>query len=180
MSLSTSGTQLSPTKVARSRTNKVARMAREIVSLVERIDGPVPLNRIDEHVSGFRAPSGPSWSYCIPHNTGEVVIWNGMTKAGGEALRHVLDERKVALQLVSALCYVFEDVRLLDPAWQPVVLLPVRAANIDGPHWAFRVPPALVTEMISRGASDNRYRQLIPGQVGFTPDRFWGFELGVP
>jgi hypothetical protein len=159
-------------KVIRPRTSKVARMAREIVSLVERIDGPVPLNRIDEHVSGFRAPHGPSWSYFMRHSAGEAVLWDGMTKAGYKALRHVLNEREVALQLVNALPYIFENVRLIDPDWQPVLLLPVRAANINGPHWAFRVPPALAPQMMLRLASDDRYRPLIPRQVGSTADRF--------
>jgi hypothetical protein len=176
MSLSSSRTQLSPAKVTRSRTSKVARMAREIVNLVERTDGPVPLNRIDEQVVGFREPCGPNWSNSIPHNTGEVVIWNGMTKPGAEALRYVLDKRQVALQFVNVLPYVFEDVRLLDPAWQPVVLLPVRAANIDGPHWAFRVPAEMAPQMALRLARDDRYRPLTPKRVGFTADRFSGFE----
>ena len=125
-------------------------MAREIVSLVERIDGPAPLNRIDQHVSGFRALHGPSWSYFMRHSAGEAVLWDGMTEAGYKALRHVLNEREVALQLVNALPYIFENVRLIDPDWQPVLLLPVRAANINGPHWAFRVPPALAPQMMLR------------------------------
>jgi len=125
-------------------------MAREIVSLVERIDGPAPLNRIDQHVSGFRALHGPSWSYFMRHSAGEAVLWDGMTEAGYKALRHVLNEREVALQLVNALPYIFENVRLIDPDWQPVLLLPVRAANINGPLWAFRVPPALAPQMMLR------------------------------
>jgi hypothetical protein len=162
-------------KVIRPRTSKVARMAREIVSLVERIDGPVPLNRIDEHVSGFRAPHGPSWSYFMRHSAGEAVLWDGMTEAGYKALRHVLNERKVALQFVNALPYFFEDVRLTDPAWQPVVLLPMRAANVDGPNWAFRVPPAVAHRFMSGPGADGRHRPLIPRQVGLTADRCWGF-----
>jgi hypothetical protein len=180
MSLSSSNPQASAAKVARSRTSNVGRIAKEIVDLVERTDGPVPLNRIDEQVVGFRAPCAPNWSYSIPHNTGEVVIWNGMTKPGAEALRYVLDKRQVALQLVNVLPYVFEDVRLLDPAWQPVVLLPKRAANFDGPLWLFRVPPALAPQMALRVARDDRYRPLTPKRVGFTADCFWGFEEMVP
>jgi hypothetical protein len=166
MSLSSSKSQPS-VKLTRSRVSKVARMAREIVDLVERTDGPVPLNRIDEHVSGFRAPHGPSWSYYMQH--GESVLWNGMTATGCKALRHVLNGREVALQIVNALPYVLENVRLLDSNWQPIVLLPVRAANIDGPCWAFRVPPALAPQIC---AGDTRYRLLIPRPVGFTADRF--------
>lgn len=171
MSHSSSNPQLSA-KVTRSHTSKVARIAREIVDLVERTDGPVPLNRLDEQVSGFRAPCRPNWSYFVRHDAGEAILWNGMTEAGYKALRHVLNERKVALQIVNALPYAFENVRLLDPNWQPVILLPVRAANIDGPNWTFRVPPALAPQMMSRVADDARYRPLIPRQVGSTADRF--------
>jgi hypothetical protein len=174
MSLSNSIQQASAAKVTRSHASEVARIVRAIVDLVEGADGPVTLNRFDEQVMGFRAPGGPSWSYSIQHRTGEEVIWNGMTKAGNDALRHVLNERKVALQFVNALLYFLEDVRLLDPAWQPVVLLPVRAANIDGPLWSFRVPPALAAEALMHVAGDDRYRPLIPQQVGFTADHFFG------
>lgn len=175
MSFSRSKPQPSTSKVTRSRTSKVARIANEIVDLVERADGPVPLNKLDEHVRGFRAPYGPSWSYFIRHNAGEAIIWNGMTRAGNKALRQVLNDREVALQLVNALPYVAENVRLLDPDWQPAVLLPVRAANIDGPHWAFRVPPALAPKMMAGWAGDARYRSLTPRQIGFTADRFCAF-----
>jgi hypothetical protein len=98
-----------------------------------------------------------------------------MTKSGYKALRQVLNGREVALQFVTAIPYFLEGVSLTDPNWQPVVLLPMRAANIDGPLWAFRVPPALAPQMILRAAGDPRYRLLNPGQVGRTADRFWGF-----
>jgi hypothetical protein len=183
MSRSNSNPQPSTAKVARSRRNRVARIAREIVDLVERTDGPVPLNRIDEQVGGFSARSSESrrsYSYFIRHNTGEVVIWNGLTKAGCDALQCVLHERKVALQFVNVIPYLFENVRLLDPDWQPVVLLPVRAANIDGPKWAFRLPPALVDPFMTGLGADGRYRPLVPQQVGSTADRCWDVELAGP
>jgi hypothetical protein len=172
MSLSSSNPQASAPKVTRSRTSKVARIAREIVDLVERTDGPVPLNRIDDQVSGFRALHGRSWSYFMRRNPGEAVFWNGMTKAGYMALRQVLNGREVALQLVNTLPYLIENVRLLDPDWQPAVLLPVRAANINGPYWAFRVPPAMAPQMMSGWAGDDRYRPLIPQPVRVTADDF--------
>jgi hypothetical protein len=171
MSLSSSKSQPS-VKVTRSRTSKVARIAKEIVDLVERTDGPVPLNRVDEEVSDFRASPGPSWEFFVRRNTGEVILWNGMTEEGCVALRQVLNERKVALQRVNALPYIIENVRLLDPNWQPVVLLPVRAANIDGVSWAFRVPPAMASQVMQRLAGDARYRPLIPRPVRATADDF--------
>jgi hypothetical protein len=177
MHFNNSNAQPSPANVTRShgaKNSRVARIADAIVDLVKRTDGPVPFNRIDEQVPGFRAPPGPSWSYFIRHNTGEVIIWNGMTKAGNEALRHVLRERKVALQFVNVFPYIFENVRLLDPAWQPIVLLPMRAANIDGPNWAFRVPPAAVHPFLSRPGADGRHRALQPQAGCFTADRFFG------
>jgi hypothetical protein len=157
---------------ARSRTSKVARIAKEIVDLVERTNGPVPLNRIDEHVSGFRAPHGPSWSYLIRHSAGDAVLWDGMTEAGYKALRLVLNEREVALQLVNALPYVFENVRLIDPDWQPAVLLPARAANIDGPNWAFRVPPALASQFLLGLDANGRHRRLEPQEGCSNADIF--------
>jgi hypothetical protein len=183
MSLSNSNPQASTTSVARSRRNKVARIVKEIVDLVESTDGPVPLNRIDDQVRGFSARCSRSrrrYEYFMRHNSGEVIIWNGLTKAGRDALQCVLYERKVALQFVNVIPYVFENVRLLDPDWQPVVLLPVRAANIDGPKWAFRLPPALVHRFLSGPGADGRHRLLVPQQVGSTEDRCWGYEIGGP
>jgi len=118
MNSNNSNTNASVAKVTRShraKNSKVARIADAIVDLVKRTDGPVPLNRIDDQVPGFRAPCGPSWCYFIRHNTGEVIIWNGMTKAGYKALRHVLHERKVALQFVNVIPYVLEDVACSTP-----------------------------------------------------------------
>jgi hypothetical protein len=178
MNSNNSNTNASVAKVTRShraKNSKVARIAKEIVDLVERTDGPVPLNRIDEQVQGFRATSGPSWSYFLQLSTGEAVIWDGMTEAGYKALRRVLNKRQVALQVVNVLPYVIEGVRVLDPNWQPVVLLPIRAANIDGPNWAFRVSPALAPQMMLRVAADARYRPLVPQQVDLTADRFCSF-----
>ena len=178
MSLSSSNPQPWVVTVARSRRNKVARIVKEIVDLVESTDGPVPLNRIDDQVRGFsarRSGSRRRYEYFMRLNVGEVIIWNGLTKAGCDALRCVLYERKVALQLVNVIPYFLEDVRLLDPDWQPVVLLPVRAANIDGPKWSFRVPPALAHQFMLGVAGDDRYRSLIPRQVGSTADQFGDF-----
>ena len=174
MLLTNSDNHSSTGKVTRSLSSNVARIAREIVDLVEKINGPVPLNRIDEQVRGFRAPHGPSWSYFIRHAAGEAVIWNGMTDEGCTALRHVLNNRQVALQFVNPLPYVLEDVRLIDPTWQPVVLLPVRAANIEGPNWAFRVPPAAAHPFISGPGADGRHRLLVPATDCSTADRCWG------
>jgi hypothetical protein len=175
MNSNTSNTQASAATVAGShgaKKSEVARIAADIVDLVKRTNGPVPLNRIDAQVQGFRANSGPSWSYFIQLSTGEAVIWDGMTEAGYKALRRVLNERQVALQVVNVLPYVIEDVRLLDPAWQPIVLLPIWAANVDGPNWAFRVTPALAGDFVSGPQADGRHRLLQPKASCFTADRF--------
>jgi hypothetical protein len=90
MHFNKSNTLASQTKVTRSHraTNReVAGITAEIVDLVDRTNGPVPLNRLDDQVPGFSAPDGPSWSYSRQLSTGEAVIWDGMTDAGYKALR---------------------------------------------------------------------------------------------
>ena len=172
MNCKNSNPNASAAKVTRShgaKNSRVARIADAIVDLVKRTDGPVPFNRIDEQVPGFRAPPGPSWSYFIRHNTGEAVIWNGMTKAGYEALRRVLNERRVALQFVTVLPYLLEGLVITDPEWQPVVFLPVRAANIDGPNWSQRVSPTARQWMLGP-AGKGRYRPLAAQPIRFTAD----------
>jgi hypothetical protein len=164
------GSRVLPARISKT----AARIADAIVDLVDRSEGPVPLNKIDEQVPGFIASRSKAWSYFIQRTSGDAVIWNGMSKAGYEAFQHVLTSREVALQHVNVMPYFFEGVRLLDPAWQPVVLLPIRAANIDGPLWAFRVPPAMARQFMFGPGADGRYRSLIPRAGCFTADHFFG------
>ena len=87
------------------RTNKqiekqANRIADAIVDLVERTDGPVTLAQINREIPGFGTGEDPSWAYHINHEGGVGIIWDGMTKAGTEALRKVIRGRRVAVQLV--------------------------------------------------------------------------------
>jgi hypothetical protein len=171
MSVSSSNPHASVGKVSGSHTRKVARIADKIVDLVERTDGPVLLNEIQKRVPDFKAPPGPNWCYFIRHNGGETVIWNGMTEAGHDALRRVLNERRVALQCVTVLPYLYEGLVITDPEWQPVVLLPVRAANIDGQNWAERVSPTARYWMLGP-AGTGRFRPRLSQPIRFTADQF--------
>jgi hypothetical protein len=91
-----------------------------------------------------------------------------MTEAGLEALKRVMDGRKVAVQFVSMLPYLMEGRFLTDDDWQPIVLIPARAANLRGPKWLMRGSEVLASMALER--SD--WRPLTPGAVGATADRF--------
>ena len=78
-------------------------MADAIVDLVGRTDGPVTLGEIDRKIPGFAANEPPSWNYYFELDDREVVIWDGMTKAGFLALRKVIRGRRVAVQFVNVL-----------------------------------------------------------------------------
>lgn len=176
MSLSNSNPQASTAKAPRSVvlsnrvTKKVARMAGAIVDLVERTDGPVLLHEIDQEVPGFKATGAPGYVYFIEYEGKETAYWEGMTKAGLEALRHVLNDRRVAVQYVNRFPYFFDGVEVDDENWQPVALLPVRAANIDTPRWAMRISPKAREMMLVMGGA--KYRPLTPEPVRFTADQF--------
>ena len=73
MSLNTSTAQASRATVTRSQDRKVARIANEIVHLVERTDGPVLLHEIGEDVPGFKAPGTEGYIYFISFNGKETV-----------------------------------------------------------------------------------------------------------
>jgi hypothetical protein len=170
MSLSSSRTQLSPAKVARSRTSKVARIAKEIVDLVERTNGPVLLHRLDQEVPGFKANGPRGYNYFITNDSKEVIYWQGMTKPGLDALRSVLSSRRVAVQYVSGLLYFLDGVQVEADAWEPIALLPARAANIDTPKWAIRASPAARAKALN--LDPTVFRPLTPKSVRSTADDF--------
>ena len=150
-------------------------IADAIVELVERTDGPVTLVRIDREVPGFAKKEPPSWEYVIEHGGGETLIWDGMTEAGLAALRKVMSGRMVAVQYLSnPILYFLEANYPRSENWIPVVLLPVRAANLDTPNWRMRGSEQLVAHFMrlaaERGAGG--YRRLTPSAVRITADRF--------
>lgn len=153
---------------------EVERIANEIVDLVERTDGPVLLNEVDEIVRGFSKPRGPSYSYFASKNGREVTFWYNMTYAGQKALQHVLETRRVAVQLVNQLPYFLEGVRFCDDTWQPIVLLPLRAANLETPNFNVRLTANLQKAYLEHVRATRRvgYRPLAPLPVRFTADRF--------
>jgi hypothetical protein len=63
-----------------------------------------------------------------------------MTEAGGKALRKVTKERMVAVQFVNVLPYLIDGCVETAENWQPVVLLPAKAANIAAPIGLLRFP----------------------------------------
>jgi hypothetical protein len=149
---------------------KVARIAKEIVDLVQRTDGPVLLHEIGREIPGFKAsgPNGYIHFTCVAGK--ETVYWASMTKAGVEALRCVLNERRVAVQCLNRLPYWLDGIEINDDNWQPIALLPVRAANIDTPRWAVRVSPEVREGAVRLG--NGKFRPLTPQPTRFTADRF--------
>jgi hypothetical protein len=150
------------------------RIADAIVDLVEQRSGPVLFNELNENVSGFSAPHEPFYEYYVSHGQNETLIWDGMTEAGYKALRNVLNSRRVAIQHVSILPYLMADVVSGDERWQPFVLMPARAANIDTPNWAMRVSPEAQEVLMTRAAAAGHtgYRPRSPFPVRFTADQF--------
>jgi hypothetical protein len=154
--------------------NEATRIADAIVGLVERTDGPVTLAQIQREIAGFAAETAPMWEYVIEHGAKEVVIWDGMTGAGLAALMKVMSGRRVAVQLVSEWPYLLEDLLLDQPHWQPVVLLPAKAANLDTARWLMRTTMAGRDRLLgtARTKRKRRYLPLNPGAVRFDADQF--------
>jgi hypothetical protein len=162
-----------------SNQNKIQKQARliadAIVELVERTDGPVTLARIDREIEGFAKNAGPSREYVIEHGGGETLIWDGMTEAGLAALRKVMSGRRVAVQhLINLAPYLLEGRLPPNENWMPVVLLPVRAANLDTPKWLMRYSEKF-RDLCMRMAGERGergYRQLTPSASSNTADQF--------
>jgi hypothetical protein len=148
-------------------------IADAIVDLVERTDGPVTFTQIEREVEGFATNERSSWAYELGERPGQPValIWDGMSEAGAAALRQAMCERRVAIQIVTPDLYF--DRFPEDEKWTPLVLLPVRAANLDGFRWHMRAPEAYLdpTDPFFPFLKKN-YRFLTPGPVRSTADRF--------
>jgi hypothetical protein len=156
-----------------SHANKQAdinRIADAIVDLVEQANGPVFFSEIDDKVPGFHSAADPAPYAMYSRGHEECVVWDGMTKAGFEALDKILRERRVAMQMVSLILPLALDMRIAESAVPPYVLLPIRAANVDTPSWAMRVSTKMQQMML--GAGKLGYRPLTPGEVGATADHF--------
>lgn len=141
------------------------RIADAIVELVELTDGPVTLAQVERDVAGFAKEEPPFWRYGF--KTGRFY-WNGMTEAGEKALEQVMHERRVTVQFVSLLPYILEDCLIKDDNWQPIVLLPARAANLDSPTFLVRASQ----DCVSVALATPGWQSLEPGPVSFTADQF--------
>jgi hypothetical protein len=176
MSLSSSNPQAStatitwPRTLSDRTTRKVGRIADAIVDLVESTGGPVLLHELDQKVSGFKARGRWGYNYFITNNGKEIIYWQGMTEAGLEAFRSVLNGQRVAVQYVSGLLYFMDGVQVSADPWEPIALLPVRAANIETPKWAIRASPAARATALS--LAGGAFRPLTPQPVRFTADDF--------
>jgi hypothetical protein len=151
---------------------EINRIADDIVELVERTNGPVLFSDLDDKVPGFHSTEDPAHAYFSGHE--ELVIWDGMTEAGLEALDKILRERRVAMQMVSLVFPLMLGTRLAESAAPPYVLLPVRAANIETPNGAMRVSPKVRRKMLLEAArtGNQGYRPLKPREVPLTADQF--------
>ena len=144
------------------------RIADAIVELVERIDGPVTLVQVEREVPGFAGHAPPFYDHVVRHAGRETSYWYDMSEAGVGALQKVLRGRRVAVQFVSQLLYLVEDGLIEEENWQPIVLLPARAANLDSPKWLVRASQDYVAIALDTPG----WRLLKPEPVSFTADQF--------
>lgn len=152
-----------------------------IVKLVNDTDGPVTLLQVEREVRGFAMNGLPAWYFSFDRASGDDFVWGGMTEAGEAALRKIIYGRKVAIQFVTpqpylldgGACYLDRD------DWVPIMLLPARAANIDGPKFLARLSPQCLEDTLARQPSDERARSrlLTPHPLRFAADYF---SLGDP
>ena len=150
------------------------KIANAIVELVERTDGPVTLAQVSREVPGFAEEGLAAWSYTRDIPGGEMLIWDNMTEAGGAALREVIEGRRVAIQYVNLLPYLLDNYLLADENWRPIMLLPVKAANLETPSWLVRASKGYRDYSIKRAAAEGKtgYRLLKTRPMRFVADQF--------
>jgi hypothetical protein len=102
-------------------------LATAIVELVEARDW-VTFAELARLVPGFQVedPRGPCWAL----DKGDLLVWQGMTREGKDALIAVLEGHQVCAAQCSMLSYVVDGLVLNGvPAWVPMALRPKRCAN---------------------------------------------------
>jgi hypothetical protein len=96
-------------------------------------------------------------------------------KSGLAALHQVLSGQRVAVQyLINLLPYVLDGGFPPRKNWLPLVLLPVRAANLDTPKWRMRFSEKCLDHCLRTAPErgERGYRRLTPSTVRATADRF--------
>jgi hypothetical protein len=83
---------------------------------------------------------------------------------------------KVAIQFVTPQPYLLDGggCYLDREDWLPIMLLPARAANIDGPMFLARLSPQSLEDTMARAPSDKRakFHPLTPRPLRFAADYF--------
>jgi hypothetical protein len=144
------------------------RIADAIVELVERTDGPVTLAQVEREVPGFAGHAPPFFDHVVRRAGRDTSYWYDMSEAGVGALSKVMRGRRVAIQFVNSLLYVLEGRFTDNENWQPIVLLPARAANLDSPRCLLRASQDYVAIALDTPG----WRLLKPAPVSFTADQF--------
>jgi hypothetical protein len=159
------------------QTNQIADA---IVDLVERTNGPVTLAQVEREIEGFHKDEPPFWCHVVTYAGGEASLWDEMTEAGLAALQKVTIERRVTVQFVSILPYILDSCVIADESWQPIVLLPARAANVDSRNWLIRVPQN-VQDCIAKEAAERKtsLRPLAHHYPGATADHFFSVNADL-
>jgi hypothetical protein len=151
---------------------QASRIADAIVDLVECNNGPVTFAQIEREVEGFAANGPEGCTYALVEKPEQpiVVVWAEMTEAGATALRQVMCERRVAVQFVTPVLYLGRTLK--HEKWVPMVLLPVRAANLNGPRWHIRAPETYLDQVSTNPYLKESFRFLTPGPVHSTADQY--------
>jgi hypothetical protein len=123
----------------------VRRIADAIADYVERTGGPVTLAEIADGIPGFSVDRGADSAWCW--ETEDVLIWDGMTKEGCAALRHVVMTRRVTIQQSSRLLYFFHGRYLSAPNWGPIALAPAAKANFRTPTILLSAPEKTLKQL---------------------------------
>jgi hypothetical protein len=142
------------------------RIANAIVAYVERADGPVTLCEIEREIPGFAKQEPPAWECYRALGGAESVYWAGMTEAGMLALNAVMFGRRLAIQQTTFVPYLLEGRVVENENWQPVLLLPAKAANLVTPQALFRVPQFALPQLKMKPG----WRLVTPAPTGRTAD----------
>jgi hypothetical protein len=168
-------TEMSTANQLNRLSNKIADA---IVDLVNETDGPVTLSQVALEIPGFATQEPTTHGYALGSSAGaEMLIWAGMSEAGYSALRKIINGRRVAIQFVSALPYILDSSPAYCPIyddWQPTMLLPAKAANLETPRCLIRASDGYRSHTMRRAAADKRedYKMLTPSPLRFTADQF--------
>jgi hypothetical protein len=134
--------------------SKVAAIADAIVKLVNGSRSPTTLATLARQIPGFSAQVGePAYEWGTDDGNDRLVVWDGMTKEGFQALMDVVLNARVAICPVPQFAYIVQGYIPLGPNWVSLGLISCAAANFTTTKILVSAPEQMLRQLESHACA---------------------------